>query len=136
MNMDGEKKGFWRRHLVDFIVVGVFALGGLAGSIGLGLSVKANDAHIAEVRRAGELIVTYDLSKYEEETDIPFEGVKTPMVLTLKKNAICVKESGCPTHYCVNMHYIDAPGRPIVCAYNQVVISIVGQSESDIEVGA
>ncbi|MBO4540762.1 MAG: NusG domain II-containing protein [Bacilli bacterium] len=133
--LEEKKPSFWRKHLWDAIVISVAAV--LAGGLSIWIATpKASEGHIAQISVSGKLIRELDLSKEaQEERVFLIQGAVSEMSVGVKYNAIRVVESSCPSQYCVNEGYISEPGRPIVCAYNQVVIEIVGQSESDVVIG-
>ena len=130
-----KKPSFWKKHFWDVIVISVFAV------VAAGLSIwvatpKGHQGHIAQISVSGKTIRDLDLStEPQEERVFTIEGAVSEMKIGVKYNAIRVVESNCPSQYCVHEGYISEPGIPIVCAYNQVVIEIIGQAESDVVIG-
>ncbi len=128
------KEGFWKTHLGDAILIGVCAC------LATGLAVfaalpKGDTSHQAEIALDGKRLENnglLDLSNYgEETTEIVIEGLKSQMRIGVKKDAICVLSSSCPSQYCVHQGWISEAGRPLVCAYNHITISILGSAEAD-----
>ncbi len=128
------KEGFWKTHLGDAILIGVCAC------LATGLAVfaalpKGDTSHQAEIALDGKRLENnglLDLSNYgEETTEIVVEGLKSQMRIGVKKDAICVLSSSCPSQYCVHQGWISEAGRPLVCAYNHITISILGSAEAD-----
>ena len=136
-NVPEEKKksSFWKKHFWDVIVISAFAVVAAGASIWVA-TPKAAEGHIAQISVSGQLIRELDLSKEpEEERTFLVQGVVSEMTIGVKYNAIRVVSSNCPSQYCVHEGYISEPGKPIVCAYNEVVIEIIGKSESDVVIG-
>ena len=128
------KEGFWKTHLGDAILVGACAC--LATGLALYAALpKGNSSHQAEItldEKRLEKNGLLDLSSYgEETTEIVIQGYKSEMTIGVKKDAICVVSSSCPSQYCVHQGWISEAGRPLVCAYNHIVISILGTAEAD-----
>ncbi len=128
------KKGFWKSHLGDVILIGVSAC--LATGLALYAALpRGGSSHQAEIALDGERLKQnglLDLSKYgEETTEIVIQGYRSEMTIGVKKDAICVLSSSCPSQYCVHQGWISEAGRPLVCAYNHIVISILGSTEAD-----
>lgn len=128
------KKGFWKTHLGDAILIGVSAC--LATGLALYAALpKGGSSHQAEIALDGERLKQnglLDLSRYgEETTSIVIQGYRSEMTIGVKKDAICVLSSSCPSQYCVHQGWISEAGRPLVCAYNHIVISILGSAEAD-----
>ena len=89
---------------------------------------------VAKVMVQNEVVETVDLSK-NIETDFYIDGLKGKLHIHTKDGGIAVLESNCPHQDCVKMGYINTSGRPIICAYNAVTISIEGASQNDTEIG-
>ena len=130
---DSKSRGF-RRHLPEIILSSAILLGVILSLIFINAPKKVS-ALMASVYRGSETLLVLDLSKESDERDIPIEGERTPMVLSVKKNAIKVKESGCPSQYCVHQAYVTSTGHPIICAYNGVSIVLTGISSESVVIG-
>ncbi len=128
------KEGFWKTHLGDAVLICACAC--LATGLSLYAALpKGGSSHQAEIALDGKRLEKnglLDLSNYgEETTEIVIQGYKSEMTIGVKKDAICVVSSSCPSQYCVHQGWISEPGRPLVCAYNHIVISILGSAEAD-----
>lgn len=133
MGTEKKKTGFFHKHWPEIVLIGLVFCVSLSCVLYFTLK-KAPENLSATVSRSNEVILRLDLSKETKERDIEIEGVKTPMTIRVKHNAICVAKSGCPSQYCVNLHYVSSPSTPIVCAYNQVTILLSGESSGEIEI--
>ncbi len=134
MSAQASKSRGIRQHLPEIILSSVILLGVILSLIFINAPRKVS-ALMASVYRGNETLLVLDLSQETAERDIPIEGEKTPMVLTVKKNAIRVKESGCPSQYCVHQAYVSSTAQPIICAYNGVSIVLTGISSESVVVG-
>ena len=90
---------------------------------------------VAKISVQNEVVEVIDLSK-KEEADYHVHGLKGELHIHTKDGAIAVISSNCPHQDCVHMGYVSESGRPIICAYNAVTISIEGASSStnDVEI--
>lgn len=127
---------FWKKHLGDAIVISVFSVLALSLALYAALPRGGSSSHQAEITLDGKRLEKnglVDLSSYgEEETYFTIQGYRGEMKIAVKKDAIRVAHSDCPSQYCVHQGWIAEPGRPLVCAYNHIVISILGEEEADI----
>jgi len=117
-------KDFFHKYLWDIIVVGALTL--VSGGFAIYLAIPKNsNEHIANVSKDSTVILSIDLS-VESATvrEVAIQGAMTPMTLGVKKNAICVLESGCRTHDCIYAGWVSDSTHPIVCAYNHVSIQV------------
>ena len=132
---EAKKPSFWQKHLWDIVVVGALAIAASALSIWVA-TPKNNVGHIAQISVSGKTIQELDLStEPKEERTFTIQGTVSEMTIGVQYNDIRVVEASCPSQYCVHEGYISEPGIPIVCAYNQVVIEIIGQTETDVVIG-
>jgi hypothetical protein len=60
------------------------------------------------------------------------EGDKGKMVITVKSGAIAVTESGCSNQFCVKQGYVSRAGESIICAPNELLITLKGVDDSEI----
>ena len=129
-------KEFAKKHKADLIIFGCLLALSLGGLIPFFIYRNSNrNGLIASIYRQGELLLKIDLAEETEERTFEIEGTKSKMEIAVKRNAIKVAHSDCPTQYCVHMDYVSSPGLPIVCAYNGVSIVLEGGDSSSIVVG-
>ena len=127
---------FFRKHRTDiFIFIGVLSAALLGLIPFLAMKASASGGLIASIYHQSELLMKIDLSQENEERIFEVEGTKSTMTIAVKKNAVKVAHSDCPTQYCVHMDYVSEPGLPIVCAYNGISIILEGRGDSPIYVG-
>ena len=89
---------------------------------------------VAKIHVKNEVVETIDLSK-KEEKDYLVKGINGYVHVHANDGAIAITESNCPHQDCVKMGYIRESGRPIICAYNGVYITIDGSSSiNDVEI--
>lgn len=137
------KKGFFLRHLFDFLLIGTLAVG---TGTALGLQIAwANEPVLGDLTATitfeGNLLniddgkggnrnpfVLGNVTQYEE---IKIRGRYTEMTIGIDHNAIAVLASGCPGQECVRQGWAKGPNHPIVCAHNGIFIEIVG-GEDDV----
>lgn len=125
---------FWKKHLGDTVLISFFAVASLCLAIYAAIP-KGSSSNQAEITLDGERLHEHgliDLSSYAEETSFTISGFKSEMSIGVKKGAICVLSSSCPSQYCVHQGWISISGRPLVCAYNHIVITILGAQEADV----
>ena len=103
-------------------------------SIVLVLNFKTKKNLVAKIYVQNDVVETIDLSK-KEENDYFVQGLNGELHIHTHDGAIAVVESNCPHQDCVKMGYVNESGRPIICAYNAVYITIDGQEPAnDIEI--
>jgi hypothetical protein len=122
-------KAFFHKYLWDLIVVGALTLVSSGFAIYLAIPKNSNE-HTANVTRDATALLSIDLS-LEGDTvrQVTIQGAMSPMVLGVKKNAICVLESDCRNQNCVYAGWVSDSNHPIVCAYNHVSIQIGAASQ-------
>ena len=87
----------------------------------------------ANVYVQNTLVETIDLS-LDTDADYYIDGLKGKVHVKRKNHQVGIVESSCPHKDCINMGYISTVGRPIICAYNAVMIYIEGVASYDIEI--
>jgi hypothetical protein len=129
-----KAREFFHHYLWDFVLVGAVVL----ASGGALIYYAVHQAHegdiAATIYKSGNFVETLDLSQEKEERTFTVEGLKGEVLIGVKHNAIAILESGCPGQYCVQQGYVSEAGHPIVCAYNEIYISISGSALNDVEV--
>ena len=134
MGTEKKKTGFFHKHWPEIVLIGLVFCMSLSCILYFTLKKAPENLSATVSCPPNELTLRLDLSQETKERDIEIEGAKTPMTIRVKHNAICVAKSGCPSQYCVNLHYVSSPSTPIVCAYNQVTILLSGESSGEIEI--
>ena len=133
--MDSGAKGrFWKKHLPEIILSLAVALSATIGILVVSLN-QAKGPLMATVYRQGETVLRLDLNVENNPRDIEIQGTKTMVVLEVKKNAIRVKESGCPSQFCVHQSWQSASARPLVCAYNGIAVVLSQANPTEVIVG-
>jgi hypothetical protein len=129
-------KSYFKTHLIDTLVVGITAVLASAGAIFVA-SYKPASSHIADISVKGTLYQTIDLSKESNvrTIELKHDDGTHMMDLEVKLNAIRVADSDCHNQYCVFQGWISEAGHPIICAVNQVIITIEGISSTDVNIG-
>ena len=85
------------------------------------------------------IVITVDGKEYgkysllEEQTITIKEGDKIN-VIEIKAGKATMKEASCPDHLCVNQNDISYDKESIICLPNKVVISVISDVESDVDI--
>ncbi len=87
----------------------------------------------AKITVNNALVETVDLSD-KSERHYYIEGTNGQVHVHTHNGSIGIIESTCPHKDCINMGYISTVGRPIICAFNAVMIYIEGKASYDIEI--
>ena len=130
-----KKKNFFLKHLFDFLLLGVLALGTASAYIVRAVQksqVKSLDL-TARITKLGQELMTIDLYKEgETERSFTIEGTKGKLTVGVKKNAIHVHDAECPGQECVHEGWVTEPNHPIICAHNGIYISISSYDWSEV----
>lgn len=103
--------------------IAVIAL--IAFGITQALAASVEGAHtIAYVARGGTTLETIDLSAVEEPYLLQLEDEHGTNVIEVHVGRIRVAEADCPDKVCVNMGWVDTPGRPIACVPHGLTITL------------
>ena len=116
----------------DLILIGSLLLVAILAVVLVFTSRK--EAGKATITVKNQVVEVIDLSK-KLEKDYYIEGSKGTLHVHTKDGAIAVLESNCPHQDCVNIGYVSDSNHPIICAYNEVVIVVGGESSTDVVVG-
>ena len=116
-----EKRKSRRADLL--LLLGLLAFGGI---IGLCLLLTGRSGGEVQVRVAGEIVGTYQLSKNKSVT---IDGVGGTNLLVIEDGTAAITEADCPDALCVNMGKISRAGQSIVCLPHQVVVEVVEESD-------
>jgi hypothetical protein len=107
------------------------------GGVSIYKTLLKGSENIAVIKREGKVIKTIDLNKatgsQEFKLSTPNGNFNTILV---ENNSISIKDANCPHQECVKSGSISKPGQMIVCLPYKLIISINGQSNSDIDSGA
>ena len=128
--MEKEKKKILRNDLI--VIISLLLVTVI--SIVCVLCFRQKKNLVAKIYVQNDVVETIDLSK-KEENDYFVQGLNGELHIHTHDGAIAVVESNCPHQDCVKMGYVNESGRPIICAYNAVYITIDGQEPAnDIEI--
>ncbi len=116
----------------DIILIGSLLVLAIV-SLVIILTTRNKSNLIATVRVQNQIVLKIDLNK-DEGKDFVVDGINGQVHIHVKDGAIAVTESNCPHQDCVRTGYVNQTGKPIICAYNGVSITIEGNSNNDIEV--
>ena len=116
----------------DIILIGSLLVLAIV-SLVIILTTRNKSNLIATVRVQNQIVLIIDLNK-DEGKDFVVDGINGQVHIHVKDGAIAVTESNCPHQDCVRTGYVNQTGKPIICAYNGVSITIEGNSNNDIEV--
>jgi hypothetical protein len=126
-------KNIWKKYKWDGLVLLLLLLASLI-SLFVVLYRPQSSSLKASIYHHNEVVQVVDLSKENEERTFKIEGDKTSLTIGVKHNAIAILESGCPKQFCVHEGYVSEAGKPIVCAYNAIMIEIASNSSLDVEI--
>lgn len=116
---------FWKKHRWDFcLFVGLIALTCSFFAFRIQDDFSSKEKVIAKVYLGNTLQKTINLSDITEYKEEEIDGLKGKMTLGIHRNQIAVIHSSCPGQECVHEGYVHSSNHPIVCAYNQVLISL------------
>lgn len=116
----------------DLILIGTLLIMAVI-SLVIILTTRNKSNLIATVRVQNEVVLKIDLNK-DDGKDFVVKGTNGDVHIHVKDGSIAVVESNCPHQDCVRTGYVNQTGKPIICAYNGVSITIEGNSNNDIEV--
>ncbi|MTI95605.1 MAG: NusG domain II-containing protein [Firmicutes bacterium] len=77
----------------------------------------------------GDERFSYPLSQQGRHDIIDVNGIIGITTVELGENRVRVSHSDCPDKVCVNMGWVDRPGRPIACLPNRVIVHVRGQQD-------
>lgn len=94
----------------------------------IALFPKNEQGLFAEVTSSGKVVLKIDLSK---DNEYQVEGKRGQVKMITKDKKIKVIEENSPYHLCSKQGFISKPNESIICLPNEVVITIIGESELD-----
>lgn len=125
MEEKNEPVSFWKKHRWDFcLLIGLMALTCSFFAFRFQGDFSSKEEIIAKVYLGNTLQKTINLSDIDEYKEEEIDGLKGKMTLGMCHNQIAVIYSSCPGQECVHEGYVRSNNHPIVCAYNQVLISL------------
>ena len=121
---------FIKKYKIDIIIISSLFLISLIVFLSLLLTSK-KDNLIADIKKENQTILKIDLSKENEPRRIDLSEIdeNIKMELEVKKDAIRVSKSECPSQYCVNQGFATNSSQTIICAHFKVVISLGSNGE-------
>lgn len=106
------------------------------GGVSIYKTLVKGSENIAVIKRDGTVIKTIDLNKVAGAQEFKLStGKDSYNTILVEHNSISIKDSNCPHQECVKSGSISKPGQMIVCLPYKLIISIKGQSNSDIDSG-
>lgn len=124
-------KEFIKKYKVDIIVICILFI----VSLGSYLCVKfipKNEGNYAYIYVSNSLKDEIDLSKEIEKRFLTYEGKHGEVKVELVNKTIKIVESTCPNKDCIKQKEASVTN-PLICAYNEVLIEIKGESKIDTE---
>lgn len=114
----------------DAIVVVVV----VACAIALILALRPTDSdqRTAQITLDGVVIAEYDLNSVEDPLLIPIDS-PYPLTIEVDNGQIRIADSTCPGGDCLHSGWVTQAGGQIICLPNRLVISIIGNSDSEFD---
>ena len=81
-----------------------------------------------EVSDHGVLVATYPLDR---EGEYKLGGGSN--ILVIKDGAAYVRDADCPGQQCVKTGRIRYVGENIICAYNEIIVTVIGESDDGVD---
>lgn len=97
-----------------------------------GIDQQAADSASAVVLRDGEEIARVSLDELEEQTEIHIDELG--IIITAEKDRIRFTESSCLDQTCVHTGWLTRAGDTAVCLPNRVIVKLVGNEPTDIDI--
>ncbi len=113
----------------DIILVAVIAVITATGLLFFGLNKE--EGKRVTVSIDGEITATYSLSENIEVTIPTGENYNT---LVIKNNKAQIVRADCPDGICVETRAISYVGETIVCLPHKLVVEVIGDTETEIDV--
>ena len=113
----------------DVIIIGAIVVISLA-VWGTNLLLSKNEKKHAEIYYQSHLAMTVDLSKGEDRTFSISQNENVVFHL-YPDGSICFEHSDCPDKICIRTGRISQPGQIAACLPNEIILKIVGESQSD-----
>lgn len=118
-----------KKHRNDLILIAVLlAAAGIAFGI---IQLGKKSGGYAVVVQDGKEVATYPLNV---DTTVTINSPTGFNTLVIKDGKADVTDADCPDKLCVNQHSISYDGETIVCLPNKLVVKIVSEAESDVDI--
>lgn len=124
---------FLKKYKLDILIIVILLILSLIGSLCF-IFLKNPNHNVANIYVMNELKESIDLSKENEVRYLEFDGKNGRVKVEVKKEEIKIIESSCPNKYCIHQG-VATSSRPIICAYNEVLIELKSQKDFDVEIG-
>lgn len=124
------KRGFFRPG--DAIVCALVLV--LGGALLLLPRLWQDPGGYARVEVDGQVVTQIALAGPDE--DIPVTAGSLHFVLRREGGAVAMAQIDCPDHICERTGFVSAQGQMIVCLPNQVVVTITGAPEGEVDIVA
>lgn len=112
----------------EIIVIGLILVIAALGMLYMSMSKKEGDKVVVSV--GGKVSKEFPLSK---DTTFEIEGINGTNLLRIKDGKASISEATCPDKLCVNQHSIEFNGESLICLPNQVVVTVQGSKNNDID---
>ena len=86
------------------------------------------EGNCVEITDHGVLVATYPLDK-----DGEYELGDGSNVLVIKDGRAYITYANCPGQQCVKMGKIGYVGENIICAYNEIIVTVIGDSDDGVD---
>lgn len=124
-----EEKSQVRKN--DFILIGILLLISLMGFFLYSTIIKQDGEEI-RITLKGELYKRVSLSKEQVIEIMTPEGGKN--IIEVKDKSVIMKEANCKDLICVHHKPISYHGETIVCLPNKVVVEVISQKKSTVDI--
>jgi len=124
---------FLKKYKLDIFLTIILLILSLIGSLCF-IFLKNPNNNIANIYVMNELKDSIDLTKENDARYLEFDGKNGKVKVEVKKDEIKIIESNCPNKYCIHQG-VATSSRPIICAYNEVLIELKSLKDFDVELG-
>ena len=118
-----------KKHRNDIILIAVLLV--VAGAAFGLIQLNKKSGGYAVVVQDGKETAVYPLN---EDASVKITSPTGFNTLVIKDGKADVTDADCPDRICVNQHSISYDGETIVCLPNKLVVKIVSDAESDVDI--
>ncbi len=118
-----------KKHRNDIILIAALLV--VAGAAFGLIQLNKKSGGYAVIVQDGKETAAYPLNEDASVTITSPTGFNT---LVIKDGKADVTDADCPDRICVNQHSISYDGETIVCLPNKLVVKIVSDAESDVDI--